>query len=62
MAITANQSFGEWNNVFPDKAVTLAAIDRLVHHSIIFEMTVASRRWEEALERQREAAKLTKKN
>jgi len=62
LAITANQAFGEWNNVFPDKAVTLAAIDRLVHHSIIFEMTVASRRWEEALERQREAAKLTKKN
>jgi len=56
LAITANQAFGEWNHVFPDKAVTLAAIDRLVHHSIIFEMTVDSRRWEEALERQREAA------
>ena len=62
VAITANQSFGEWNNVFPDKAVTLAAVDRLVHHSVIFEMSVKSKRWEEALERQQlEAAKRRKK-
>jgi len=61
VAITANQSFGEWNNVFPDKAVTLAAIDRLVHHSVIFEMTVESKRWEEALERQQEAARARKR-
>ena len=61
LAITANQAFGEWNNVFPDKAVTLAAIDRLVHHSVIFEMSVESKRWEEALQRQQEAAKARKK-
>jgi DNA replication protein DnaC len=61
LAITANQAFGEWNNVFPDKAVTLAAIDRLVHHGVIFEMTVESKRWEEALERQQEAAKSRKR-
>ena len=61
LAITANQAFGEWNNVFPDKAVTLAAIDRLVHHGVIFEMSVESKRWEEALERQQEAAKARKR-
>ena len=61
LAITANQAFGEWNNVFPDKAVTLAAIDRLVHHAVIFEMSVESKRWEEALERQQEAAKARKR-
>ncbi|MET4022032.1 DNA replication protein DnaC [Bradyrhizobium sp. S3.2.12] len=33
MLITANQPFGEWNRVFPDQAMTLAAIDRLVHHA-----------------------------
>jgi DNA replication protein DnaC len=33
MLITANQPFGEWGKVFPDQAMTLAAIDRLVHHS-----------------------------
>ena len=38
MLITANQPFGEWGKVFPDQAMTLAAIDRLVHHSTIFEM------------------------
>jgi DNA replication protein DnaC len=52
LAITANRAFGDWNKVFPDKAMMLAVIDRLVHHGIIFEMNVESRRWEEALERQ----------
>jgi hypothetical protein len=33
MLITSNQSFGEWGKVFPDQAMTLAAIDRLVHHA-----------------------------
>jgi hypothetical protein len=35
--ITANQPFGEWDKVFQDPAMTLAAVDRLVHHSKIFE-------------------------
>jgi DNA replication protein DnaC len=35
MLITANQPFGEWGKIFPDQAMTLAAIDRLVHHSTI---------------------------
>ena len=40
MLITANQPFGEWGKVFPDQAMTLAAVDRLVHHATIFEMNV----------------------
>ena len=44
MLITANQPFGEWNTVFPDPAMTLAAVDRLVHHATIFEMNVESYR------------------
>jgi DNA replication protein DnaC len=44
LAITANQPFGEWNQVFPDPAMTLAAVDRLVHHATIFEMNVESYR------------------
>jgi DNA replication protein DnaC len=51
--ITANQPFGEWGKVFPDPAMTLAAIDRLVHHSTIFEMNVESYRRRAALERKR---------
>ena len=44
LMITANQPFGEWTGVFPDAAMTLAAVDRLVHHSTIFEMNVESYR------------------
>jgi DNA replication protein DnaC len=51
--ITANQPFGEWGKVFPDPAMTLAAIDRLVHHSTIFEMNVESYRRRAALEKRR---------
>ena len=51
--LTANQPFGEWGKVFPDPAMTLAAIDRLVHHATIFEMNVESYRRRVALERKR---------
>jgi DNA replication protein DnaC len=44
MLITANQPFGQWSKVFPDQAMTLAAIDRLVHHATILEMNVDSYR------------------
>ncbi|MTW19465.1 cell division protein ZapE [Rhodoplanes serenus] len=53
LLITANQPFGEWNKVFPDPAMTLAAIDRLVHHATILEMNVESYRRRAALERKR---------
>lgn len=49
--ITANKPFGEWESIFPDKAMTLAAIDRLVHHSTIFEMNVESYRRRSAVTR-----------
>jgi DNA replication protein DnaC len=44
MLITANQPFAEWNSVFPDPAMTIAAIDRLVHHAVVIEMNVQSYR------------------
>ena len=53
MLITANQPFGAWGKVFPDETMTLAAIDRLVHHSTILEMNVESYRRRTALERKR---------
>ncbi|RWN46438.1 IS21-like element helper ATPase IstB [Mesorhizobium sp.] len=52
--ITANQPFGEWNRVFPDPAMTLAAVDRLVHHATIFEMNVESYRRRSAMEAKRQ--------
>jgi DNA replication protein DnaC len=53
MLITANQPFGEWGRIFPDQAMTLAAIDRLVHHATILEMNVESYRRKAALDRKR---------
>ena len=63
--ITANQAFGEWNHIFPDQAMTLAAVDRLVHHSTILEMNVESYRRRAAIDRKqtvgRTAARQTQK-
>ena len=44
LAITANTPFSQWGEVFVEPAMTLAAIDRLVHHSVILEMNVESYR------------------
>ena len=53
LLITANQPFGEWNKIFPDPAMTLAAVDRLVHHSTIFELNVDSYRRRSAAAKKR---------
>ena len=53
MLITANQPFGEWGKIFPDPAMTLAAVDRLVHHATIFELNVESYRRRTAVERRK---------
>ena len=60
--ITANQPFGEWNRIFPDPAMTLAAVDRLVHHATIFEINVDSYRRRVALERKQKAVKAATDN
>jgi DNA replication protein DnaC len=54
--VTANQPFGDWGKIFPDPAMTLAAVDRLVHHATIFEMNVESYRRRAALERKQKGA------
>jgi DNA replication protein DnaC len=51
--IAANQPFGEWGKIFPDPAMTLASIDRLVHHATILEMNVESYRRRAAIDRKR---------
>jgi len=54
VAITANAPFSAWEEVFPDKAMTLAAVDRLVHHATILEMNVDSYRRRAALPARRQ--------
>ena len=50
--ITSNLVFSQWNQIFKDPMTTAAAIDRVVHHSVILEMTGTSVRGEEARQRQ----------
>jgi DNA replication protein DnaC len=46
--ITSNLVFSEWNRIFKDPMTTAAAIDRLVHHAVILELTGTSVRADEA--------------
>jgi DNA replication protein DnaC len=46
--ITSNLVFSQWDKIFKDKMVTACAIDRLVHHSIILELSGESYRTEKA--------------
>lgn len=47
-AITSNLVFSEWNRIFKNQMATSAAIDRLVHHSVVLEFDVPSYRTEKA--------------
>lgn len=48
LMITSNLPFSKWEQIFKDPMTTAAAIDRLVHHSIILELNVESYRMEQA--------------
>jgi DNA replication protein DnaC len=49
--LTSNLVFSQWDRIFKDKITTAAAIDRLVHHSVILEMTGPTHRGQEAKRR-----------
>ncbi len=51
MMITSNLPFSKWEVIFKDQMTTAAAIDRLVHHSIILELNLPSYRLEESKKR-----------
>src|SRR6185312_3061743 len=46
--VTSNLAFSQWEQIFKDPMTTAAAIDRLVHHSVILEFNVPSYRAEAA--------------
>ena len=46
--ITSNLVFSQWDRIFRDQMATAAAIDRLVHHSVLLEFDVSSFRTEHA--------------
>lgn len=48
--VTSNQPFSEWDSIFTTNSMTVAAIDRLVHHSTILEIQSDSYRRKSALQ------------
>lgn len=46
--ITTNQAFSEWDSIFGDNMMTVAAIDRLVHHADIYKIEGESYRKKQA--------------
>jgi DNA replication protein DnaC len=48
VVLTSNLAFSGWEAIFKDPMTTAAAIDRLVHHSVILELNVPSYRAEQA--------------
>jgi len=49
LLITTNQAFSEWDSIFGDNMMTVAAIDRLVHHADIYKIEGDSYRKKQAL-------------
>lgn len=52
--ITSNLPFSKWEAIFKDPMTTASAIDRLVHHSVILELNIASYRMEQAKKKKTE--------
>ena len=55
--LTSNLVFSDWERIFKDPLTTAAAIDRLVHHSVILELNVTSYRMEAAKQRTQKETK-----
>ena len=54
LGITSNLVFSEWERIFANPMATAAAIDRVVHHSVILEFDVPSYRTVAAQQRGRD--------
>jgi DNA replication protein DnaC len=50
LIITSNQPFAEWDRIFPDRMMTVAAVDRLIHHATLIEVSSDSYRRKQALQ------------
>lgn len=44
MIITSNLAFGDWDQIFPDNIMAVAAVDRIVHHHTVINITGTSYR------------------
>ena len=46
--VSSNLPFSQWYKIFKNPVVTAAAVDRLIHHSVILELNLTSFRMEQA--------------
>ena len=51
LGVTSNLVFSEWEHIFANPMATAAAIDRMIHHSVILEFDVPSYRTDAAQQR-----------
>lgn len=51
--ITSNLPFSKWEQIFKDPMTTVAAIDRLIHHSVVLELNIPSYRLEASKKKNR---------
>jgi DNA replication protein DnaC len=58
--ITSNLPFSQWERIFKDPTTTAAAVDRLVHHSVIIELNLESYRLKESKKRKTSAGDASK--
>ncbi len=49
LLITTNQAFSEWDSIFSDNMMTIAAIDSLIHHADIYKIEGDSYRKKQAM-------------
>ncbi len=61
LLITSNLVFSDWERIFKEPMATAAAIDRVVHHSVILEFGVPSFRGDEAAQAQATSKTATSK-
>jgi len=51
LIITSNQPFSQWDQIFPDPMMTVAAVDRIIHHAHIIEIEGESYRKKQQLKK-----------
>jgi len=58
LVITTNQAFSEWDSIFGDNMMTVAVIDRLVHHADIYQIEGESYRKKQAIKQNDKSGQL----
>ncbi len=59
LLLTANQPFSRWDSIFSDSMMTVAAVDRSIHHAVIVEVDAESFRKQAAARRNSAARSAT---